>query len=447
MFGKKNKGQQAPIPAKQESATWNDQLSAAEPQKSAYFDCVRTHAYENQHLATDYVEFWVALQVDRNKDLWRVMHYMIFDLQEADGKFKSTTVSDKDCSFAEAMYHMSKFDSMATALPTHTRIANMEERFPVDKYPELKAYFFDVEYYKLVANILHMAFDEAHHPYRTIEGKVFLSSTFKRSEVVNSILAAERAQNKPGTAAKIEAGVLSDIYNAASGGQATLDSLLKAGEMLAELDSFASYMVAFYLGVQKCLQRNDKLDKIQGLSSEERGALYKRGAGILAASGGSKISEMLSWLLPDAAMILEGAKEGGVHVEPFQKHLAECELYAHLLNASQNRSKFQASLQSATGADTSALADARSAIKKAQDKFIQLGGTLERFDRLQEWVANDKKELIPAGLTGFLERYYTARRRTMKAIQDKKSSALRDANTMPVKVKPADVVDAKPPTP
>ncbi len=435
MFGEKNKAQQVTPPVKKEPKSWDDQQAAALPQKSAYFNAVRTDAYENQNLVSNYVEFWVALQVDRDQDKWRIMHYMDYDLDRDDGKFSSFVVSKEDCSFAEAMYHMSKFDSMAAVLPMHVLIPNMEEKFPADKHPELQTYFFDIAHYKLAANILHMAFDEAHHPYRTIEGKVFAASTFKRTEIVKAIMADEQLKAHPKVAAKIEAGILSDIYNAASGREATLENLLKAGEILAHLDSFAEHMAAFYLGIQQRLKLNDKLDKIQSLSPAEKERQYKSARNVLQyASGGWGALGVLS----RAAAPLEQAKQLGAHVEPFEKHLAECELYAHLLDASINRSAFQASLESPNGADTHALQNVRESVKKAQDKFLLLGGTAEHFDRLQAWVANDKKEMIPSWVTRFLDRYYDARRRSMVKIQERKSSMVRDVNTMSAKVKPAD---------
>lgn len=433
MFGRKEKPE-APV-VKKEPQSWDDKLPMASPQKSAYFNAMRSHAYGDRETGSDFVEFWVGMQVDREQDKWRIVHYTMFDLDKPDGKFKTAAVT-ADCSFSEAIYHMAKFDGLAAAMPNNSRVDNLEERFPADKHPEMKAHFYDVEHYKLVANIQHIAFNEAGHPYRTIEGKVFATSTFQRSEVAKSILAAENVQDNPKLSEKIEAGVLADIYNAASERNASLDDQLKVGKALAFTDAFASYMGTFYLGIQAALGKDDKFDRIRGLTPEERADIYGRARSIVPPGAGSGIlTALVANVLPTAASCLAQAKGAGVHVEPFEKHLAECELYAHLLDASLNRRKFRDSLGSINGVNLDALTMVQSAVQKAQVKFTELGGSAEQFDRLQAWVANDKKDTVPPWVAGFLDRYYDARKKTMKKIQERQAGPVA-VQTMSVKIKP-----------
>lgn len=433
LFDKK-KDEKKPDPVK-EAKSWDDKMADALPQKSAYFNAVRTNAYENQNMVANFAEFWVALQVDKAQDKWRVMHYMVFDLDQEDGKFKAEVVSKEDTSFAAAVYHISNLDNFAENLGTHKKLEFTQEKYPADKYPDLQAHFFDIEHFKTAANIEGIAFDENGNPYRRIEGKIFSNATFKRSEVTKSITAVEQNNENPKVAAKMEAGVLSDIFNSASKPNASFDNIIKVGQALACIDPFAAEMGAFYLGIQKILGKDDKFDKLQGLSAEDKKILYTKAKALVPSSGEPTIPQLLEEILPQATSHLEEAKNLGIHIEPFQKHLAECELYAHLLYASQNLNRLKESMQSAKGGDVNALVTVQQAVKTAQDKFIQLGGTMDNFDRLQAWVANDKKEMIPAWVSGWLERYYDQRQKSMKKVQERKAN-VREINTMSAQVKP-----------
>lgn len=414
--------------------SWNDNMADALPRQSLYFDAVRTDAYENKNGVADYIEFWVAMQVDKGQDKWRVMHYVIFDLDKEDGKFRAEVASKADCSFPEAVWHLAKFNSMASVLGRTAPTELTVEKFPHDKFPELKVYFFDIEHYKTASNIEQIAFDEADHPYRRIAGKVFADATFKRSEIKKSILGAELARQNPIIAQKIEDGILSDIFNSASGPNASLDQILQVGKALACMDEFAIQLGAFYLGVQQMLNRKDKFDKLQTLSPEEKVTLYTKASSVLTFNRAT-YADIVNYVIPAAGLQLDKAQDLGIHVEPFQKHLAECELYLHLLNASQKRTKFQDSLQSAHGADMGALDSLQKSVSAAQDKFIQLGGTAEQFDRLQAWVANDKKETLPPWVTGWFDRYYDQRQKAMKKIQTRQAG-VGEIKTMSAKVKP-----------
>ena len=433
LFDKKDKDKKPE--AVKEAKSWDDKLANALPQKAAYFNAVRTNAYENQNFVSNFAEFWVAMQVDQAQDKWRVMHYMIFDLDQPDGQFKAETVSKEDISFAAAVYQIASFDRLAETLGTHKKLDFTQEKYPADKFPELKVHFFDIEHFRTAANIEGIAFDAVGNPYRRVEGKVFSDATFKRSEIVKSILGVEQNKENPQVASKIESGILSDIFNSASKPNASLDNIIKVGQALACIDPFAAEMGAFYLGIQKILGKNDKFDKLQGLPAEEKNLVYQKAKALVPANSNLTIPELLAEILPQANSHLEEAKKLGIHVEPFQKHLAECELYAHLLYASLNLSQLKESMQSAKGGDINALTAVQEAVRTAGEKFIQLGGTMDNFDRLQAWVANDKKEAIPSWVSGWLERYYDQRQKSMKKVQERQAN-VREINTMSAKVKP-----------
>jgi hypothetical protein len=433
MWGKKDKDKK---PEVKEAKSWDDKMADALPQKSVYFNAVRTNAYENQNLAANFAEFWVAMQIDKATDKWRVMHYMFFDIDQEEGKFKAEVVNKEgDMSFVAAVYKIAELDSFAANLGIHKKLEFSQEKYPADKYPELKELFFDIEHYKTAAHIEGIAFDENNNPYRRIEGKIFSNATFARSEVQKSITAVEQNNEHPKVAAKMEAGVLSDIFNSASKPNASLDNILKVGQALACIDPFAAEMGAFYLGIQKILGRTDGFDKLQGLTAEDKKLVYPKAKALVPSDDDLTIPELLAEILPRANSHLEEAKNIGIHIEPFQKHLAECELYAHLLYASQNLAKLKASMQSAKGGDVNALTAVQEAVKTAQDKFVQLGGTMDNFDKLQAWVANDKKEMIPSWVSGWLERYYDQRQKSMKKVKDRQAN-VSEINTISAKIKP-----------
>ncbi len=409
-----------------------DKLAAALPQKATYFDAIRTNAYMNQNMFANYVEFWVAMQVDQKQDKWRVMHYMLFDMDKPDGQFKAENVSkDGDVSFPEAVYQIAKFDEATAMIQAYETVGLTPEKFPADKYPELKVHFFDVEYYRLAANIEGIAFDDAGHPYRRVEGKVFSDATFQRSEVAKSILAVETARDNPKVIAKIEGGILSDIYNSASSRNASLDNILKVGQTLACMDAFAAQVGAFYASIQSVIGKDDKFASLQGLTAEEKKDLYKKASVYLPVEG----IEDATRILPEMHSQLDEAARLGIHVEPFRKFVAECELYADLLNASQNLRVLERDQLKVGGANPNLIIAIREAVDAAQKKFIGLGGSIEQVDRLKAWVANPKKDPVPPWLPGFLDRYYDSRRKVMKKVQERQAGA-REVNTMPAKVKP-----------
>ncbi len=431
MFGKKKEDQSAAPP--KEAQSWDDKLASALPKKAQFFDSVRTDAYKNNNLVANYVEFWVALNVDQQQDKWRVMHYMIFDLDMADGKFKTEIASKEDCSFPEAIYHIAKFDSMASAAGTREPVQLTEEHYPAEKYPELKTYYYNIEHYHLAANIEGIAFDDAGHPYRRVEGKIVAESAFKRSEISRSILAVNQTHENPHLQAKMEGGVLSDMAETISDRSTTLDRLLQVGEILSDMDKFATYIGAFYLSVQKSLAQPGSFEKIGGLDPAEKEQFLGKADRLLGKYSDRHV-EMID-ILDEATEYLDQIEEKGVHIEPFKKFAAECEVYAYLLNASQKRLQLEQGFVSANNNTTNLIVEIRKSVDMAREKFMELGGTQEQMDKLNGWVASRNKDSIPGWLPGFLTRYYESRGKIMQTVQDRKQ-ALQKVKTMTATVKP-----------
>lgn len=439
MFGGKDKKREPEVKQeapKKEAASWDDGALAALPRKSTYFDALRTDAFMNYNVVENYVEFWAALKVNAADDKWRVMHYMIYDLDKPDGKFVSEQTTKQDVSFPEAVAMISKQEYIAEKMMTHKEL-DLATLYPPAQYPELKVHFFDLEHYKRGANIEGIAFDEQGQPYRRVEGRVFSNATFKRSEVVKSILAVEQARDVPSVQAKIEGGILSDIFASASDRAASLDNILKIGQVLGTMDEFAAQVGAFYLSIQRAVKRDDKFDLIEGLQPDEKKEVLKRVEDLtpVRANDTKPFPKILEDLIPEMNAQLESAKSLGVHVEPFQKFAAECELYANLLYASQNLQKLERGFTSVNNSDTSLITQIRESVDRAQRKFIDLGGTQDQMDKLKAWVANPKKDPIPNWLPGFLTRYYTSRANVMQKVQDRQAGVTQ-VNTMPVEVKP-----------
>jgi len=425
-----------------EQPSWNDQLKDALPARATYFDSMRTEAFHNHNLVENYVEFWTAFQVDKEKDLWRVMHYMVYDLDQPDGKFVSEpmvkdrdTGAPKDISFPEAVFQLARAEFVSSKTTT-TPVVEMESLYPADKFPELQVHFYAMEHYKGVANIEGIAFDEFNQPYRRIEGKVFADATFQREEIKKTILATEQAREHPKVKQKIEGGILGDLFNTASDRAATLDNILKIGQVLSTMDKFATQVGALYLSTQVALGLDNGFDNITGLTDAEKKKILSAARSQMPGMDSDDACEKaLRYIVPEMKETLEEAKNLGVHVEPFAKFTAECELYMNLLNASQSLSTLERGFASATNSGTDLITNIRQSVDKAQKTFAELGGTQEQMDKLKAWVANPSKDSVPGWLPGFLSRYYESRGNVMQKVQERKAGATQ-VKVMPAAVKP-----------
>ena len=465
-FGK-DKPEPVEAPAvKNPSILLDDKVADALPRRSSFFNAMRSDAFVNHNIVENYVEFWAALQVDKEADKWRVMHYMVYDLDRRDGKFVSETVTKQDVPFAEAVSQIAKKEYTARGLITHADF-DVEKQYPAAQFPEMKVHFYDLEHYKVAANIEGFAFGEYNTPYKRIEGKVFSDATFQRSEIRNTILAVEQARDNPQVQAKIEGGILSDLFATASDRAASLDNILKIGQVLGTMDGFADQVGGFYLAIQQALKEStvelkgsarkeeaERFDKalaslashadfarVEGLSPDEKEQAVARAKENAPGGRGSNgFRKILDGLIPQMNANLDEAKSLGVHVEPFQKFAAELELYTNLLYASQNLAKLERGFASASNSDTNLITEIRQSVDRAQKKFTDLGGTQDQMDKLKAWVANPNKDPIPGWVPGFLTRYYTSRGNVMTKVQDRQAG-LRQVNTMSVDVKPP-VTDA-----
>lgn len=252
-----------------------------------------------------------------------------------------------------------------------------------------------------------------------------------------SILAAENPADAVAVN-KMEAGLLSDIFASSSTRPATLDGILRMGECLDIMDSFASDIGAFYCSVQTMLGKQAFLTGVEGLDSET-------GKNVLAQVRAKhcKSYELIKRdLLPMAASRLDKAEEKGVHVEPFRKFLAECEVYVHMLNSSIKLPQLEKSFASPSQADANLITEIQRSMALAQEKFRELGGSEEKMDQIKAWIANPDKDDVPAWLPGFLTRYYTARAKVMVKVQAR-TAQQRDVTLMSTEVKPP-LTDEKP---
>lgn len=423
--------------------SWDDQLASALPQKSQFFDSMRTTAFLNQNLVKHYTQFWVAVRVDDANDKWRVMDYKIYDIDHDDGRFEAREITKGEVSFAHAAYILSIQEGQALSLSFP--VAELTpEKYPVDKYPELKVHYYDIEHFRLASNIEGIVFDDNGDPYRKVEGKVISEANFSRDEVKKSILVVEQARNNQKVLAKIEGGVLSDIYNTVSDRNATLDGILKGGQALAAMDQFSELIGGFYLSIQKVIGVDSKFDKVEGLSPD----MKKKALGNAERHAGVRdVPSIIRSVLVPASAKLGEIKNMGVHVEPFEKFVAECELYVHLLHASQNMAKFEQAIKNPASDALAIATEIRTATEKAREKFFDLGGTLEQFDKLKAWVADAKnKEVIPSWVPGFLTRYYTAREKVWQKVMDRQAG-LKQVKTLSAAVKPPAGIEEATPTP
>ncbi len=428
-IGRSKPQPEQPQNANKRKESWDDGVAEASPKRALYHSELRTGGYINQNLVENYVEFWAALRVDSKADTWRIMHYMLFDLNQEDGIFKAEVV-EAEVNFMQAVAHLSRSEYLAEKGLMH-KVADMEQKYPAATYPELRLHYYDIPHYKDAANVEGIAFDAYNDPYRRIEGKVFADATFRRAEVKKSILAVENPQQSAAAGPVMEAGILSDIFSTSSARAASLEGIIRMGQCLSVMDEFATQIAAFYLSVQKMLKQTPSLDAIEGLAAQERKTVL-RGA---EQESTKDYEQIVDDLLPRALDLLDTAKEHGVHVEPFEKFVAECEVYVHMLNASIRLPQLEKSLYSASQSDVHQIVEIQQSMQKAQKKFIELGGGEEQVDQLKAWVANTEKTSVPTWLPGFLTRYYTSRSKVMANVQAR-NARMRDVTLMAASVKP-----------
>lgn len=431
LFGKKdNKKDESQTPAKRVLETYEDQAAGATPKQAVYFTSFRTDAYLNQNGVSDFVEFWAATQIAAGEDKWRLMRYMISGLDREEGDLTAELAHREDLSFLEAIAKIAQFDLMAKSLGTHKPFDLREEEYTASDYPELKTYYYAVENYRLVANIEGLAFDKANKIYRRVEGKVVVGGIFSREEIANSLTAAETARDNPRVQARMEQGILSDLFTAAADKNSSLERFLTVRQSLGLMDQFALNMCAFYLSVQKDLKLDDGLSEIQALPEEAKKEIAQR-----AKFSADKNSREV--LLKSASFKLSEAKAQGAYVEPFEKHLKECELYNLLLTVVLERQRLTQNTRLPYSDVSASIASIQESVRVAKEKFIELGGREENYDRLQAWVSTDQSKHVPPFMVAWINRYYDVRARVMKKL-DERENALRgqDLAVMATEVKP-----------
>lgn len=439
--------------AGKEAQSWDDKIADALPAKATFFNAMRTDAFINHNVINNFVEFWVAMQVNEREDKWRVMHYLAYDLHLKDGKFQSEVVTKTDVSFPEAVFQLARAEYTAEKMLTHKRV-DVASQYPAESFPELKVHYYDVEHYKPAANIEGIAFDEYNQPYRRVQGKIFADATFKRSEVAKSILGIGQAETNDKIRVRVEEGILSDIFNTAIQPQGSLDAKLKIGQVLSLMDEFTVQISGVYLGVQKMLRLDGNLEGVAWLSPADRAEFGKMAERLVSGVNETNAYKHLTGtLLPRASEILTQVKALGVHTEPFQKFVAECDLYVNLVHAAQNVGRLNEAMMRPNGSDGNLLVQIRESVDRAQAKFIDLGGTEEKMDKLKSWVANysraekdpakdleKRQKMLPPWLAGFMSRYYERRSSIMKRVQER-NAGLTQVKLLPAEVKPG-VTDA-----
>ena len=419
-------------PEKKEVESWDIDAPLAMPNRARYFSAIRTNAYMNENLVKDYMEFWAAFRIDEGRDLWRVMHYMIYDLDKEDGRFVSERMSNEDVPFIKAVGQLARMEYITVDRLTDID-ATIQEKYPADKYPEIQAYYRDLVYFKTAANIEGIAFDNKNDPYKRAQGKVFADATFKRSEIIKSLQSSETPAIVGEHISRIEDGIISELFGrSADPFAARLDRVLQAGEAMSSMDKFASLIGAFYLGVQVLLKQEVSYDAIKGLSVDDRNRLLREANNILTSDSPVDIKSQLR-LLKKAEDILKSAESAGVHTEPFQKMIGECVLYTHLLNAKITLPGLEESLKQVNSADIRLAAEIRESIARAEQEFIRLGGTAATFDKLKYSV--HKSDVIPEYIPQFISRYYDTRGKVFQRIQERKAG-MAQVKTLAAEVRP-----------
>lgn len=411
-----------------------DNPANASPYESQWVTSMRTNAYLEKNPTGEMAVFWVAFKEAGEK--WRVMQYTFLD--DEDGGLESKVIK-QGVDFKAAVEALGTVELGWDGTPSFTKV-DVTVKYPNEK--GLQSYITDVDYFQSAAEAEGFAFNQYMEPYRQIEGKVFENARIPLDNLRSAATAGGSLPEDSPTRLRMESGVLGDIFAMEAGRKASLDDMLKAYETLSKMDGFAEVFGSLYLSFQNIVGVDEKFGKVQGMSDEDKEKMYKKAA---AKAGGHDAIEQD--ICPRMYQILGEAEGMGVNVEPWRKLTAECELYSHLLKASQIRSKMEASFLNGS-LDGDVVAQVRGSVEAAAEKFTQLGGTQEKVDKLKAWVADPKcAKNIPNWLPEFLTRYHTSRATVVRRAEERQKRLAFDVATMPGAVKPSTIVTINTGTP
>lgn len=399
------------------------------PTKSRFFNEFRTDAYENA--GGNYIECWVAIANDAAAQHWRVMHYMIFNIDDhEDYNFIPEVVID-NCDFKTAVEKVCEFGSMTASLgDLYKKIEITAETHPPEKYPGLQGHFFGIEPYDEAIKIEGLTLDKAGIPHPRTRGLICQDGVYKLSANAEDV-----AEGNPHTKFNLQPGVLSDMFKDAAGRDLSISmmNLKKVSENLKYHDVFVLRMAAFYLDLQKKLGMKASLDEVEGVATNLKKEIFD--LAIQRYSRSYPDFDSLFNSLNDAVDDLCQAEKEDIYVEPYLTHLAELEIYVRLLKGSGLVEKYHSNLSSPDPDIADFIDQAKESVDAAKEKFLKLGGTESNFDILESWVTKTGAQKIPHYIPGFISCYYAARDKMVEKVKANRM-AEQSVKTVAADVKP-----------
>ncbi len=417
---------------------WDNNAADGAPINAKYYDAMRSSVFLNEALSGESMEMMKAVRAGAGSDLWFVTKYTFENIDDAERGIVATDVMfvddrnrAKGVPFMEALGMMGQFELMGEKQP-HLKALDLDEKYP-NGHHIFNELYSNVEDFEVVANIEGIVFDESKVPYHRYAGSIIGSAVFRVADLNAAMTAANDAD--PKLKAKIEGGILSDIFNSVSGTELKFDTILKVLGTLAKTDRFAQNFGGFYLSLQEILGEKKDMSAITGFETEKELHDFSRAASdVYMENGRSNSFRGLRKQLNQMRGQLDDIEDGGVYVEPFQKFLKEVEIYSYMLEAAVKKDILVSGMRDVVNQDL--IIEINEGVSNAIDGFTQMGGPQSRVDELKGWVMSNSAPRIPDFIPGFINRYYSKRNDIMKKVEKRDASAAQDVKTMAADVKP-----------
>jgi hypothetical protein len=425
--------------AKKPEAEQEEQKRTVVAKPAEFYDTMRSSAFLNKGSnIAQFLQFWLAVKEENDKDEWTVTRFYVYkDAKDSNGngeiQSENASANKRVVSFVEALSILGQAEMAARQAPYMQPIADVEALYPIRDFPFFEGHYHDVEHFAKVGDIEGYVFDDLYRPHNRTRGRVVADDADFTHE---SFKPVDPAQMNARALAHIEGGFVRDVFNVAADKTSKLEDNMRAFALLKHMDDFAFHAGVFYLSMQKALGAETGFDGIRGMTPQFKKQLLDKSAAHTVGDFGS----VLSSVVPKMTEVLEKCKAQNVkgYTEPFEKFVAECEMYVYMAKSDRLYRPIKAGAQNPGGVDMEALAEVRENVEKAKQKFMALGGSAKHAQAIESWVYNaESKGSVNESIAEFLSRYYEAREKAVKRFAAKGFTPAADMANMTAATKPS----------